>query len=72
MAETRKPMVLRAQRYKLVDAKGRVRAELGPVRNGAPVLKLYDKTGRLRVWLGVTGLTIYDKHTVGKVVWETP
>ena len=47
--------VLRAQAIELVDARGRVRAQLNVESNGAVVLRLRDSSGTIRVKLGADG-----------------
>jgi hypothetical protein len=47
--------VLRAQAIELVDARGRVRAQLNVESNGAVVFRLRDSSGTIRVKLGADG-----------------
>jgi hypothetical protein len=51
-ADAKVPAVLRAQAIELVDARGRVRAQLNVERSGEVVLRLRDRTGAIRVKLG--------------------
>jgi hypothetical protein len=59
--------ILRASRFELVDAEGRIRAELY-LRDGAPVLSLLDESGHDRLSLnhdaGGTALLIRDDSDV--------
>ena len=45
-AKTAAPKVVRAQRFELVDAEGRVRAMLGLLPDGSPSMVLYDEKGK--------------------------
>ena len=49
-AKTAAPEVVRAQKFEVVDAGGRVRGELGMVEGG-PALILYDEKGGKRAYL---------------------
>ena len=49
------PDVLRAQAIELVDARGRVRAQLNVESSGEVVLRLRDSSGTIRVKLGASG-----------------
>src|ERR687898_2110065 len=51
-AEAKAPAVLRAQAIELVDARGRVRAQLKVEPGGQVVFRLRDQTGQIRVKLG--------------------
>ena len=53
VAKTAAPEVIRAQRFELVDAEGRVRAVLGESPGGAPALMLNDEKGQARAALGL-------------------
>lgn len=61
---------VRASRFELVDAQGRVRGELS-LRDGAPVFSLLDESGRDRLSLnhdaGGTALFIRDQDDVVRV-----
>ena len=66
--------VVRAERFEVVDAKGRVRALLD-VTDGNPYLGLYDENGKARAGLallpdGRAGLAIIGED--GKVLWSIP
>ena len=56
---------VRANKFTLVDAKGRSRAMLGLIEGG-PGLALYDENGEVRVWLAVSkdgpGLSLADEN----------
>lgn len=47
------PEVIRAQRFELVDAEGKVRGALG-IGRGQPVLAFADEAGKTRVLLGLS------------------
>jgi hypothetical protein len=59
--------VLRAQAIELVDARGRVRAQLNVESNGAVVFRLRDSSGTIRVKLGAddegSGLLLANETT---------
>jgi len=61
------PEVLRAQLIELVDAKGDVRAQFKIEENDEAVFRMRDKTGTVRVKLGVSedgsGLVLFDART---------
>lgn len=59
--------VVRAQLIELVDARGRVRAQLKTEDSGDVVLRLRDQAGNIRVKLGAnalgSGLLLLDERT---------
>lgn len=59
--------VLRAEAIELVDARGRVRAQLNVQSNGEVVFRLRDSTGTIRVKLGAgeegSGLLLANEAT---------
>ena len=59
--------VLRAQAIELVDARGRVRAQLNVESDGAVVFRLRDSSGTIRVKLGAdaegSGLLLANEST---------
>ena len=59
--------VLRAQAIELVDARGRVRAQLNVESDGAVVFRLRDSSGTIRVKLGAdaegSGLMLANEST---------
>lgn len=61
------PNVLRAQAIELVDARGRVRAQLNVESNGEVVFRLRDSSGTIRVKLGASedgsGLLLANEAT---------
>ncbi len=66
------PEVIRAQRFELVDAEGKVRGRLTVASTTGPALLLYDQeeSVRARLWLTLDGsplLQLYDKHGRGGV-----
>ena len=52
-AATAQPDVITASRIRLVDAAGKVRAELTMARDGGPALFFFDSAGRNRLVLGL-------------------
>ena len=71
-AKVSAPEVIRAQRFDLVDAEGRVRGRLSIASSSGPALLLYDQEGgvRARVWLSLDGsptLNLYDTDGRGGV-----
>ena len=61
------PSVVRAQAIELVDARGRVRAQLNVESSGAVVFRLRDSSGTIRVKLGASedgsGLLLANEAT---------
>jgi hypothetical protein len=59
--------ILRARTLELVDARGQVRSRLNVESDGAVVLRLFDRTGTIRVKLGAdvhgSGLMLADETT---------
>ena len=63
MAEMRFPSVSTAEEFRLVDARGRLRALLAFSADGEPYLALLDQHETRKVWLGLSkesGLAIRD------------
>jgi len=52
-ANTNAPAVITAGRLELVDARGKVRAELAMSADGGPALFFFDSAGRTRLVLGL-------------------
>jgi hypothetical protein len=52
-AKTATPKVVRAQKFEVVDAQGRVRATLGLLPDGSPSLELTDEQGKTRAQLSL-------------------
>jgi hypothetical protein len=52
-AKTAAPKVVRAQKFEVVDAQGRVRATLGLLPDGSPSLELTDEQGKTRAQLSL-------------------
>ncbi|WP_455378615.1 hypothetical protein [Petrachloros mirabilis] len=55
--------IISAQEFRLVDAKGRIRAILDLSDQGEPYIQLKDKFDTDRVWIGVstdTGVAVHD------------
>ena len=85
-AKATAPKVVRAQKFEVVDAEGRVRAMLGLLPDGSPSLELSDEQGKTRAAMGTTSpetthtgateqnvefsLVLFDKQ--GKVLWQAP
>ena len=63
----RTPSVLRARAIEIVDARGRVRAQIEVERSGEVVLRLRDQSGAIRTKLGASrtgsGLLLLDEAT---------
>lgn len=63
-----------AQEFKLVDAEGKVRAEL-TLMFGEPALFMYDRSGKARAWLtldreGNPRMMFVDKNDA--LLWQAP
>ena len=57
------PQVITAQEFRLVDAKGRIRAILDLTDEGQPYLQFRDEFDTYRLWMGIsseTGLAVHD------------
>lgn len=64
--KTRAPEVIRAQRFELVDAEGRLRGVVGSTVDASVAVALYDEKGRGRAGLalfpdGSPGLVLFDE-----------
>lgn len=60
-AET--PQVISAQKFQLIDGKGRIRAILDLSDQGQPYFQLKDEFDTDRVWIGIssdTGVAVHD------------
>lgn len=71
-AKASAPEVIRAQRFDLVDAEGRVRGRLSIASSSGPALLLYDENGTVRARLrlsldGSPTLDLYDTDGRGGV-----
>ncbi len=69
------PKLVRAQKFDLVDAQGRVRAVLSVNDKGSPELRLVDKEGRGRATLGLQddgspGLALWDEGGMARTVLD--
>jgi hypothetical protein len=53
VANTRAPDIVTAGRLELVDARGKIRAELAMSADGGPALFFYDSAGRNRLVVGL-------------------
>jgi len=68
------PRTVEAERFILLDSKGKVRTELSVDDFGKPHLIVYDKEDRQRLRLGgsPTGPRIEIIDHTGKVIWKAP